>query len=49
VGTTWIGLVTPEGEWARKFVWEGDRRRNKELSVDAALELVMDYLRGALE
>jgi PncC family amidohydrolase len=48
VGTTWIGLVTPEGEWARKFVWEGDRRLNKELSADAALELLNDYLNGIL-
>ncbi len=49
VGTTWIGLVTPGGQWARKFVWDSDRRGNKELSVDAALELVMDYLNGTLE
>jgi len=23
VGTTWLGLVTPEGEWARKFQFVG--------------------------
>jgi PncC family amidohydrolase len=44
VGTTWLGLVTPDGEWARKFVWDGDRRGNKELSADAALQFVLDYL-----
>jgi PncC family amidohydrolase len=49
VGTTWIGLVTPNGEWARKFIWESDRRGNKVLSVDAALEFIMDYLQGWLE
>jgi PncC family amidohydrolase len=48
VGTTWIGLVTKDGEWARKFVWDGDRRKNKELSVDAALEFLIDYLNGTL-
>ncbi len=45
VGTTWIGLSASDGEWARKFVWEGDRRGNKELSADAALQFVIDYLR----
>ena len=44
VGTTWIGLSTPDGEWARLFVWDRDRRGNKECSVDAALQFVMDYL-----
>ena len=45
VGTTWIGLSTPDGDFARKFIWEGDRRSNKELSADAALQFVVDYLR----
>jgi len=45
VGTTWIGLSTPDGNFARKFIWDGDRRKNKELSADAALKFVMDYLR----
>ena len=48
VGTTWIGLVSAEGEWTRKFVWESDRRGNKELSAEAALQLVIDYLNGVL-
>jgi PncC family amidohydrolase len=46
VGTTWLGLVTPDGEWARHFVWGGDRLENKELSAEAALQLVLDYLLG---
>jgi PncC family amidohydrolase len=46
VGTTWVGLVTPEGEWARHFVWGGDRLENKELSAEAALQLLLDYLSG---
>jgi PncC family amidohydrolase len=49
VGTTWIGLVTPDGEWARKYIWEGDRRLNKELSAEAALLLAIQYLNGELE
>lgn len=48
VGTTWIGLSTTEGDWARKFVWQGDRIQNKAFSVDAALQLLLDYLEGKL-
>ncbi|NQU31481.1 MAG: CinA family protein [Anaerolineae bacterium] len=46
VGTTWIGLSTPEGEWARHFCWDGDRLENKILSADAVLQLLLDYLEG---
>lgn len=49
VGTTWIALVSAEGEWSRKFIWESDRRGNKELSAEAALQLILDYLNGLLE
>jgi len=49
VGTTWIGLVTPEGEWTRHFVWDGDRKQNKQYSSEAALQLVLDYLEGRLK
>lgn len=48
VGTTWIGLVTPDGEWARRHIWNSDRRGNKILSVEAALEFVLEYLQGRL-
>ena len=48
VGTTWIGLSTTEGDWARNFVWDGDRSQNKELSAEAALQLLADYLEGSL-
>ena len=46
VGTTWVGLSTPEGDWARHFVWAGDRQANKQLSAEAALTFVLDYFRG---
>jgi PncC family amidohydrolase len=49
VGTTWIGLSGPDGNWARKFVWGGDRRRNKQSSAQAALQFVLDYLDNKLE
>lgn len=44
VGTTWIGLVTPDGEQAEVFYWQGDRRANKEQSAEAALKMVIAYL-----
>jgi nicotinamide mononucleotide (NMN) deamidase PncC len=49
VGTTWIGLSAQDGDWARKFVWEGERRANKESSAQAALQFVLDYLANKLE
>jgi PncC family amidohydrolase len=49
VGTTWFGLATNSGEWARHFVWDGDRAQNKHASSEAALQLVMDYLEGRLK
>lgn len=49
VGTTWIGLVTPDGEWTRYFVWSGNREQNKKYSCNAALRFILDYLEGKLE
>lgn len=49
VGSTWIGLATSNGEWARHFIWDGDRVENKHLSSEAALQFVLDYLEGKLE
>ncbi len=46
VGTTWIGLSTTEGDWARQFVWDGDRAQNKAYSADAAFQFLLDYLGG---
>jgi len=44
VGLTWIGISTPDGAWAKRFVWEGDREGNKQASARAALGIVMAYL-----
>jgi PncC family amidohydrolase len=46
VGTTWIGFVTGEGAWARTFRFSGDREANKVAAVEAALQLLLDYLQG---
>ncbi len=48
VGLTWFGLSTPTGEWARHFIWDGDRIYNKHLSSEAALQFILDYLEGKL-
>jgi len=48
VGTTWIGLSTTDGDWARKFQWDGDRRQNKQFSAEAAFQFLLDYLQGKL-
>ncbi len=44
VGTTWIGLSTPDGERAWHFIWDGDRIENKINSANKALELLHTYL-----
>lgn len=44
VGLTWIGLSTPEGDRAWKYIWNGSRAENKALSVVEALKLLLDYL-----
>ena len=48
VGTTWVGLVAADSEWAYEFQFNGDREQNKASSADAALQLLLDYLRGNL-
>lgn len=45
VGLTWIGLSVPGYDQAKKYIWSGDRRSNKEESAQAALQLLVDYLR----
>ena len=44
VGTTWIGLVTNEGEWAKLFQFSGNRIQNKSQAAEAALQLLFDLL-----
>jgi len=47
VGTTWLGLSTAEGEWARVYRFSGDRAQNKAASAQAALRFVLDALTGS--
>lgn len=44
VGTTWFGLSTAGGEWARIHRFPGDRAQNKADSAQAALQFVLDTL-----
>ncbi len=46
VGLIYIGLATPDTVVARRFVFTDDRRLNKELGAQAALEMVRRYLLG---
>ena len=48
-GTTWIGLVSEEGEWAKEFRFSGNRQENKSSAADAALQMLLDYLQGKLK
>ncbi len=45
VGLTYIALSARDQEVCQRFVWTGDREGNKALSVDAALEILAEYLR----
>ena len=49
VGTTWIGLVAQDGEWAKLFHFQGSRQQNKSFAADAALQMLLEYLQGALK
>ena len=44
VGLVWIGLSAAGLEKAYRFLWNGDRLKNKELSAEMALQLLLDYL-----
>lgn len=46
VGLVWIGLSAEGVDRAWKFIWDGDRVENKELSARQVLRLVLDYLQG---
>jgi PncC family amidohydrolase len=45
VGLVYIALSTRDLEVCRRFVWDGDRAGNKARSADAALEMLVNYLR----
>lgn len=49
VGTVWIGLAAPDGEWTRLLHFDGDRIQNKSSAADAALQFLVDYLSGNIK
>jgi len=49
VGTVWVGIVAPDGEWAYLFHFNGDRVQNKSLAADAALQVLMEFLTGSIK
>ncbi|HEX9839229.1 MAG TPA: CinA family protein [Anaerolineales bacterium] len=48
VGTTWIGLVTEEGEWTRLSQFSGNREQNKVSSANSAFQMLLDHLQTQL-
>ena len=42
VGLTWVALSEGDDELACRYVWDGDRERNKAHSAEAALRLVFE-------
>jgi PncC family amidohydrolase len=48
VGLAWIGMSTPDGDWAWSYIWPGDREENKAHSAEQALKNLVDYLQGSL-
>lgn len=46
VGLVWIGLSTPDGDAAYRYVHDGDRIGNKEFSARQAFQRILDYLDG---
>lgn len=48
VGTTWFGLVAPDGEWSFLRQFEGDRLENKAQASEVAMQVLMQYLHGEM-
>ena len=44
VGTVWIGLSTAQEEFARHYLWTGDRLAVKEQTAQATLNILVEYL-----
>ena len=44
VGTVYIGIATPGGNWVNKFQFAGDRQQIREMTAQAGLDLVRKYL-----
>jgi PncC family amidohydrolase len=44
VGLTYIALAAEGEEQCERYLWQGDRRANKEQSAEAALAMLREYL-----
>ncbi len=44
VGMVFVALAAHDVNLCREYLWAGDRRRNRECSVRAALEMLKDYI-----
>ncbi len=47
VGLVWIGLADSSGSRAVKYQWDGDRLGNKQQSAQAALEMLVAWIKDA--
>lgn len=45
VGLVYIALAAPDRQVCQRYVWDADRPGNKAYSAQAALEILVDYLR----
>jgi PncC family amidohydrolase len=48
VGLVWIGLSTPQEDYAWKYQWQGDRLQVKAQTAEEALNLLKLYLESSL-
>ena len=49
VGLTYIALAAEDLERCERYLWKGERWANKELSAEAALAMLRDYLEARQE
>lgn len=43
VGLTYLGLCSMNGLRVRQFIWTGDREQNRRSSVEAAIDLLIEW------
>lgn len=46
VGTVWVGLSTPDGDWADVYLFKGDRIEVKEQAAEMTLQYLKSYLKN---
>jgi nicotinamide-nucleotide amidase len=48
VGLTYIALAATDADLCRQYHWSGNRARNRQSSVNAALEMLKEYLQPTM-